>query len=59
MVCVFYAICFLLRVLENKALRIFGPMTEEVTGWKKLHKEELHKLYSSQNIRVNKSKRVQ
>jgi hypothetical protein len=46
-----------LRVFENRALkRIFGPMTEIVTeGWRKLHKEELHDLYSSPSIsRINK-----
>jgi hypothetical protein len=40
-----------LRVLENRVLRIFGPKKDEVTGdWRKLHNEELHKLYSSPNI---------
>jgi hypothetical protein len=36
--------------------RIFEPKREEVTsGWRKLHKEELHYLYSSLNIiRMNK-----
>jgi hypothetical protein len=35
-------------VFENKVLwRICGPKTDEVTGeWRKLHNEELHKLYS-------------
>jgi hypothetical protein len=39
-----------LRVFENKSLwRIFGPKRDEVTGgWRKLHNEELHNLYSSQ-----------
>jgi hypothetical protein len=38
-----------LRVFENRVLRrIFGPKTEEVIGgWRKLHKEEHHNLYSS------------
>jgi hypothetical protein len=32
-------------------MRIFGPKRDEVTGeWRKLHSEELHKLYSSPNI---------
>jgi hypothetical protein len=49
-----------LRVFENRALRrIFGPKREEVTGgYGKVHKEELHNLYSSPNIiGVNKSRR--
>jgi hypothetical protein len=39
-------------VFENKVLRrIFGPKRDEVTGeWRKLHKEELHNLYSSPDI---------
>jgi hypothetical protein len=40
-----------LRVFENTVLRIFGLRRDEVTGdWRKLHNEELHKLYSSPNI---------
>jgi hypothetical protein len=41
-----------LRVFENRVLRrIFGPKRDEVTGeWRKLHKEELHDLYSSPSI---------
>jgi hypothetical protein len=41
-----------LRVFENRVLRrIFGPKRDEVTGgWRKLHNEELHNLYSSPNI---------
>jgi hypothetical protein len=37
---------------ENRFLRsIFGPKRDEVIGeWRKLHNEELHNLYSSQNI---------
>jgi hypothetical protein len=36
-------------VFENRVLRrIFRPKGDEVTGeWRKLHKEELHDLYSS------------
>jgi hypothetical protein len=31
--------------------RIFGSRKEKVAGgWRKLHKEELHNLYSSSNI---------
>jgi hypothetical protein len=34
-----------LRVFENRLLReIFGPKTDEVTGWRKLRNEELHNL---------------
>jgi hypothetical protein len=41
-----------MRVLENRVLRrIFEPKKDEVTGgWRKLHNEELHNLYSSLNI---------
>jgi hypothetical protein len=41
-----------LRVFENRVLRwIFGPKRDEVTGERRrLHKEELHALYSSPNI---------
>jgi hypothetical protein len=37
-----------LRVFENRVLRrIFGPKRDGVTGgWRKLHNEELHNLYS-------------
>jgi hypothetical protein len=40
--------------------RIFGPKREEVAGgWRRLHNEELHNLYTSPNmIRVIKSKRM-
>jgi hypothetical protein len=39
-------------VFENRALRrIFGPKREEdAGGWRKLHNEELHNLYSSTNV---------
>jgi hypothetical protein len=39
-------------VSENTVLRrIFEPKKDDVTGeWRKLHNEELHNLYSSQNI---------
>jgi hypothetical protein len=41
-----------LRVFENKVLRrIFGPKRDKVArDLRKLHNEELHKLYSSPNI---------
>ncbi|KAJ4437004.1 hypothetical protein ANN_17136 [Periplaneta americana] len=50
-----------LRVFENKVLRkIFGAKRDEVTGeWRKLHKTELHALYSSPDIiRDIKSRRL-
>jgi hypothetical protein len=50
-----------LRVFENKVLRrIFGPKRDEVTGgWRTLHNEELHDLYSSSSIiRIIKSRRM-
>jgi hypothetical protein len=50
-----------LRVFENRVLRrIFGPKRDEVTGgWRKVHNEELHGLYSSPSIvRVIKSRRM-
>jgi hypothetical protein len=50
-----------LRVFENKVPRtIFGPKRDEVTGgWRKLHNEELHDLYSSPCIiRIIKSRRI-
>jgi uncharacterized membrane protein len=46
---------------SNRVLRrVFGPKREEVTGgWRKLHNEELHNLYSSLNsVRVIKSRRI-
>jgi hypothetical protein len=38
--------------------KIFGPRGDKVTGgWRKLHNEELHNLYSSQSIlRIMKSR---
>jgi hypothetical protein len=48
-----------LRVFENRVLRIFGPKWEKDGSWRKLHNDELHRLYSSQNIvRVIKSRRL-
>jgi hypothetical protein len=51
-----------LRVFENRVLRrIFGPKRDEVKGggWRKLHNEELHGLYSSPSIvRVIKARRM-
>jgi hypothetical protein len=44
-------ICRWFFLFENRVLRIFGPKRDDVTGeWRKLHKEELHKLYSSPYI---------
>jgi hypothetical protein len=39
-------------VFEKRVLRrVYGPKRDEVTGgWRKLHNEELHRLYSSPNI---------
>jgi hypothetical protein len=48
-------------VFEKKVLRrMFGPKREEmVGGWRRVHNEELHDLYTSLNIgRVVKSRRM-
>jgi hypothetical protein len=48
-------------MLENRVLRrIYGQEKDEVAGgWRKLHNEELHKLYSSPSlIRIIKSRRM-
>jgi hypothetical protein len=48
-------------VFENRVLRrIVGTVRDEVMeGWRKLHNEELHNLYSSSNIiRMIKSRRI-
>jgi hypothetical protein len=50
-----------LRVYDNRVLRrIFGPKDEEVAGgWRRLHNEELHNVYTSPNvIRVIKLRRM-
>jgi hypothetical protein len=41
-----------LGVCENRVLRrIFGSMREEVArGWRRLHNEEFHNLYTSPNV---------
>jgi hypothetical protein len=47
------------RVFDNGVQKgIFGPKRDEVTGgWRKLHNEELHNLFSSPNtVRVIKSR---
>jgi hypothetical protein len=46
---------------ENRVLkRIFGPKREEVAGgWRRLHNEELHNLYTSPSvIKVRKANRM-
>jgi hypothetical protein len=51
----------ILRVFENRVLRtVFGPKRDEVKGeWRKLHRGELHNLYSSSDIiRQIKSRRM-
>jgi hypothetical protein len=49
-----------LKMFENRVLRIFGPKSEGMMGgWRKLHNEELHNLYSSPSIvRIIKSKSI-
>jgi hypothetical protein len=50
-----------LRVFENRVLRrIVGPKRDEVTGgWRILHNDELHNLYSLPNIiRMIKSRKM-
>jgi hypothetical protein len=50
-----------LRVFGSRVLRrMFVPMRDEVIGgWRKLHNEELHNLYTSSNIiRMIKSRRM-
>jgi hypothetical protein len=40
-----------LRVFEDRLLRIFGSKNDDVIkGWRNLHNEELHNLYSSPSI---------
>jgi hypothetical protein len=35
-----------LRVFENRVLRkIFGPKREEDGSWRKLHNDELHRIF--------------
>jgi hypothetical protein len=50
-----------LRAFENSVLRrTFGPKKSRVTGgWRKLHNEELHNLYTSTSIiRIIKLRRM-
>jgi hypothetical protein len=49
------------RVFENRVLRIISALKrEEVAGgWRRLHNEELHNLYTSPNVsRAKKSRRI-
>jgi hypothetical protein len=49
------------KIPEKRVLRrIIGPKRDEETGgWRKLHNEELHNLYSSPSIiRIIKSRRM-
>jgi hypothetical protein len=51
----------ILRAFEKRVLRrLFGAKRDEVTGgWRKLHNEELHNLYSSPSIiRIMNSRRI-
>jgi hypothetical protein len=64
----FALLCIIISVREARVCawywevlrRVFGPKRDEVTGvWRKLHKEELHDLYSSPTIvQVIKSRRI-
>jgi hypothetical protein len=56
-VCIFLIYNF---TRKNGLLRIFGLKRDEVIGgWRKLHNEELHNMYSSPNmIRMIKSRRT-
>jgi hypothetical protein len=49
-----------LRVFEKRVLkRIFGPKRDEVTEWRKLHNDEIHKMYLSPSIvKMVKSRRM-
>jgi hypothetical protein len=50
-----------LRMFENRVLRtIFGPKRDQMTGgWRKLHNEELHNVYSSPTVIIRtKSRRM-
>jgi hypothetical protein len=47
--------------LENRVLRrIFGPKRDEVKGeWRRLHKKELHALYSSPRYSGDQMKKTE
>jgi hypothetical protein len=53
-------ISIFMRAVNRVLRRMFGPSIDEVTaGWRKLHNEELHNLYSSPSIiRMIKSRRM-
>jgi hypothetical protein len=48
------------RVYDSRVLRrIVGSKRKEVVGgWRRLHSEDLHNLYTSPNVRVFKSRRI-
>jgi hypothetical protein len=49
------------RVYDNRILkRIFGTKREDVAvGWRRLHNEELRKLYASPyTIKINRSRKM-
>jgi hypothetical protein len=35
------------RIFESRVMVIFGPKRNEIIGWRKLHIEEFHNLYSA------------
>jgi hypothetical protein len=49
-----------MTLFQQRVLRIFGSNRDKVIGgWRKLHNEELHNLYSSPNvIRMMQSRRM-
>jgi hypothetical protein len=48
-----------LKEFENRVLRrIFGSNRKVAGDWRRLHHEELHKLYTSSKIKVIKSTRM-
>jgi hypothetical protein len=60
-VVVVVVVIIIIRVMQNRApRRIFGLKRDGVTGgWRKLHSEELHNLYSSPSIiRIIKSRKM-